>query len=60
MERGGFVVDGETAVDEVRSFVEKLSDFGKILSLNVPEEVLVGGIAMSDALDSPHVVFLNM
>lgn len=54
MKRCGFVVDGEVAIDELWLFVKQLSDLLQILLFNVPEEVFIGGIAMSDALDRSH------
>lgn len=54
MERSGFVVDSEVAINELWVFVEQLPDLLQILLLNIPKEVLIGGIAMRDALHRSH------
>ena len=58
MKRSGFVINGEITIDEFRFGVKKLNNIVIFLSFDVPEEVLVGIEATSNALDSSHIVYV--
>ena len=55
MKRSGFVINSQITIDEFRFGVKKLNNIVIFLSFDVPEEVLVGIEATSNALDSSHM-----
>ena len=54
MKRSGFVIDCKITIDKLRLGVEKLNNILTFFPLDVPEEVLIGLEAMSDAFDCSH------
>ena len=52
MKRSSFVIDSEWLVDDAGLILKDPLNVLKFFSLNVPEKVLVPGVAMRDALNS--------
>ena len=50
------MIDSKITINQFRLLIENLDDVISLFPLDVPEEVLVWGEAMSDTFDCSHLI----